>query len=68
MMYAWFYQQSSVLHLPIAALIIFMCVFLGVVVRVLRTPGKNEQQTRMASLPLQDEPLATRGIIGGSHD
>lgn len=54
-MWAWFYDQSNLLALPIVAMLIFMAVFVGAVVRTWATPRIRAQADHLAMLPLQDQ-------------
>jgi hypothetical protein len=58
-MYRDLLANSSLLVLPLAALVLFLCVFAGVVVRTLAT--KRELVDEAAALPLsEDKPSRDR--------
>ena len=70
-MYQWFYQQSTVLFLPVIATVIFMVVFSASVARAwlrYRQPVENEH---MSSLPMsrgeRAVPAGAAPSAGGSH-
>jgi hypothetical protein len=52
-MYAQFFHGSSLLHLPILALVVFLVVFGTILVRTLRRPASSF--AREEALPLQDD-------------
>ncbi len=58
-MYRSFFAQSPVLAMPVAAMMIFLVVFLGIVVATLRR--KAERDANEAGLPLD-------GGEGGEFD
>jgi hypothetical protein len=70
-MYAWFYQQSTVLGLPVAAMFIFMVVFSVQVTRAwlrFRQPSTNQ---KMSMMPLTNQertvPANAQLTRGGFH-
>jgi len=50
-----FLGRTEHLHFPLAALILFFLVFLGVVIRVVRGAVKRKSLDHVASLPLEDD-------------
>lgn len=48
------FENASLLWLPIAAMLLFLAMFLGVLVRVSRR-GRRAQYEHMAHLPLEED-------------
>lgn len=62
-MYAWFYSENTLLMLPVLAMLIFMAVFLGALVRSVF--GRQPPPT-LSGLPLEPERLAPASKTGGN--
>jgi cbb3-type cytochrome oxidase subunit 3 len=60
-----FLSRSSHLEWPLAAFILFLGVFVGVIVYIVRGIVKRQSFDREASLPLEDDDV--RIEKGGSH-
>jgi len=54
-MFQEFLAQSQHLTWPLAALVVFFLVFLGVVVYVVRSMLRHQKFDHVASLPLEDD-------------
>lgn len=61
-MYQEFYRTSELLHLPLLALLLFLAVFVGVVVRVFVYGRKDNTFDRLAQIPFSAERA------GGNRD
>ena len=61
------FQGSSLLDLPVIAMLVFLAIFLGVLVWVLRRT-RTPHFERMAALPLDDEVTAPRSRTDRSGD
>jgi cytochrome c oxidase cbb3-type subunit 4 len=59
-MYEEFYRTSALLHLPIAALMLFIAIFSGVILYVWISRGGAARYSTLASLPLDGD--------GENHD
>lgn len=54
-MYQQFYTHSTLLHLPLFAMALFMATFAAVVWRAFRKKGDPERERRLLHLPLADD-------------
>ena len=58
MFYREFLAGSRHLVFPLAALVLFFLVFLGVVIRLVRGIARKQSFDHLAALPLEDEAAA----------
>ena len=63
-MYAWFYRENTLLMLPVLAMLVFMAVFLGALVRAL---FGRQPPAALTGLPLEPERLAPASKTGGKQ-
>ncbi len=62
-MYQEFYDGNQLLDLPIVAMLLFAVTFSFVVYRVWRSGSDNQNHSRLAQLPLEDDVRG--GLVDG---